>query len=662
MLKESMSARSTGSRDIVARFRERVRTCGPSLAVEFDCGRWSYQELDRYSELIARLIQAHGAPGDCVVVIDCGRSPLLVAATLACLKAGMVFFVVGEHQPDSYVARALAAVSALVWLGAQGQSDRDKARRIAADRVLGCVLLHQFDVAGSEAEEVVAQEPGLQTCGSGAADRERAMYLVATSGTTGRPKLVATGAVPVENFIDWYQRTFALAAEDKFSMLSGLGYDPMIRDIFTPLSLGASVSIPSKSSLGSRRGLREWINDTRVSVVHATPQLAQVIFAADGRHQPLEFVRVVAIGGAVLTQVLARQIKAQLSRGSLVNVYGTSETPQVMTYHVVQEPKANASVLAGPAIVPIGRPITEVNVQIINERGQPSGESEVGEIHITTPHLSTGYYQDPELTRERFTFSERDGCRSYRTGDLGFVDSEGNLHFVGRRDRQVKHRGYRIQLEEIERAIMGLDGVVAAAVMTDDCAGAEQLVCYVQFGREMELGVSGLKQQLVGTLPTYMLPDRYVVVDSIPLTNSNKIDYSVLRQTPLRAEGAHLLHPATPATDDHITVQLLAIWAEVLGTTPAAILLDSQFFDVGGTSLLAVRLIERVNEIFPRTLVLTDLFVYSSIREMSGYLAGGTGPKARAPQASSRTGGAIARAERLSRVSLDRGAKVRKEP
>ncbi|HEY6925910.1 MAG TPA: AMP-binding protein, partial [Steroidobacteraceae bacterium] len=519
------------SHDIVARFRAAAREDAHRAAINFAGRTCSYDRLDRCSDELALRICERGIqyPGN-IAVIDCERSPALVLAMLACLKARMAFFVIGENQPEAYVGRVLADLKEVFWLGAAGHSDPDKARRIAGDRLGACCIFDGDELERSTDPSQTERMRGLAEC---AGQREaRGMYLVATSGTTGRAKLVFTGMEPVVNFIDWYRRTFALCAMDKFSMLSGLGYDPLIRDVFTPLCTGACISIPAKEALGSRRGLRDWINETQVSVIHATPQIADVIFHWDDGGA-FESVRLVTLGGAPLTQRLAARIKSRLTRGCVVNVYGTSETPQVMAYHVVDEITEES----GTGVVPIGKGIDGVTLQVLDEEGAPKQECEVGEIHVLTPHLSLGYYEAPELTASKFGFSEQDRCRFYRTGDLGFIDERGNLHFVGRKDRQVKHRGYRMRLEEIEQAMLSLDEVLAAAVVLDGSAGPDKLVCYLQYKDGLQPKLADIKQRISTLLPTYMLPDHYVALERMPLGGGNKIDYAALAKAAVAAKA-----------------------------------------------------------------------------------------------------------------------------
>ncbi|HEY8024286.1 MAG TPA: non-ribosomal peptide synthetase [Burkholderiaceae bacterium] len=639
-----MSLSTNNVPDIYDRFNTAVRRFGSSAAIEFDKRTWSYEELDRLSDALASSIQGHVSIPGSIVVIDCERSPILVLTMLACVKAGMVFFVLGENQPESYIANALEDVRNIVWLGSEGYSDRAKAQRISGDRLSGYLGLEKshmehLDDGYREISRRVSPPAG-----------DRAFYLVATSGTTGRPKLVLTNVGPILNFIDWYREAFLLSCDDKFSMLSGLGYDPLIRDIFVPLCIGACVSIPSNEALTTRRGLHGWIDAAGVSVIHATPQLAQLIFPRD-ETVPLGSVRVMAVGGSPLSSALAQHVKSLLVSGSLVNVYGTTETPQVMCYHVC----GGASVSdAASGNVPIGKPIRAVDIQVVGDEGLTVRDGDTGEIHVLTPHLAVGYYEAQELTRDKFSLHDALGTRVYRTGDLGFVDVDGNLHYVGRRDRQVKHRGYRIQLEEIEHAAQDLGQVVAAAVvyeeLNDSTSGAGKIVCYLQTRPGAFFEESGVKQELMKSLPAYMMPDSYVVLEKMPQNSRHKIDYAALKSI-VAVPGV----PARPKTlasapNNMVTKELLAMWAEVLGTPATAISLDKNFFDIGGNSLLSVALIKNINRVFSKKLTVTDLYIYSNISELSKHISRESESHAPPEHAS----GVSRRADNLSKVRATR--------
>jgi amino acid adenylation domain-containing protein len=637
---DPMAQTQTGS-DLVTRFERAAAEYPARPAIEYEGRNWSYAQLEAATAALAARLVALGAGSQRIAVIHAERNPLVVLAMMACVRARLTFHVLGENQPEAYAARTLEDVSDIVWLGATGDADALRARRIAGARLTAFVPLSEADL---DARPVDLRAPQTRT--------DYAMYLVATSGTTGRAKRVLTNERAVVNFIEWYTNRFAHSCEDRFSLLSGIGADPLIRDVFTPLSIGATIEIPLREALGSRHALQRWVKERRISVVHATPQLAQTLFGTE-HTESFGSLRLVAVGGATLTANLAGQITSRLSAGCLVNVYGTTETPQVMTYHVVAAADAVVDSDEAHGAVPIGEPISGVYVQVLSESGLPLPEREVGEIEISTPYLADGYFQTPELTRQKFGFSDRFQCTSYRTGDLGYVDRDGQLHFVGRKDRQVKYRGYRVQLEEIECALCEIEEIAAAAVVHGQRVATEELTAYVVPRAGATVDIARLRRRLSEHLPAHALPTTYIALASLPLTATNKVDYGALAAAPriVARSAARTLGFAQA----RVAGELRSIWAEVLGAPATDITPERNFFEIGGTSLLSARVVEHINRRLSQALTLTDLFVYPNISALSEYIESKDGPTAHFPESAAGS----QRSQR--RASMQLRKKVREE-
>ncbi|MBL8299387.1 MAG: non-ribosomal peptide synthetase [Rhodanobacteraceae bacterium] len=622
--------------DIVERLRAIARHDGARCAIRCGGRDIAYAALDRASDDLALRLRG----GD-IAVIDGERSAELVVAALACVKARVAFYLVGENQPEDYTARTLEVLPAVIWITASAAGDTTRAERIAGGRVRA---LHRLEPLAGDALDARRAASTMQF--DATAPSAIGMYLVATSGTTGRPRLVCTPAAPLEHFIAWYTGRFELGEHDRFSMLSGLGYDPLLRDMFVPLTLGACLVVPGKDVLGRRGGLRAWVREERISVLHATPQIAELIF---GEHDDTAFdaLRLVAVGGSSLSRRLVATMRAQLPHGRVVNVYGTSETPQIMTCHVCSAADEN-----GPGAVPVGAPIDAVRVHVRDRGDTDLKPGQVGEIQIETPYLSLGYVGDAAATAAKFGPGTEPGWRTYMTGDLGHIDSHGSLHLSGRRDRQVKCRGHRVQLEDVERALSALPPVAAAAVMLEHSANGGRLVAYLEY--RTPTSTIEIKRELLRTLPAHMVPEALVVLERMPLGSGNKIDYAALEDAP-RAAAAGVTTAAD--ADSRVTRELLAIWSDVLGVSAAEISLNSNFFDIGGTSLLSAKVIAQINGLFERQLNVADLFVYSNIGELAQHIAR-DGSKWEPASDPSRTG---KRAGRINQVSMERHRKAQKQ-
>lgn len=636
-------------RDVSARWKDAVERADDSIAIEHQGRVWSHSRLDAVTDAVAASLR--DLPADSVTVIDCERGPELVVAMVACVKARRTFFVVGENQPEAYVARLLTALPKIGWVGAAGHATVERAIAIAGPRLAGCVLVE------ADGGVLRCDVPGDRRFDGDDDDVDRPMYLVATSGTTGQPKLVESGEAAIVNFIAWYRRTFSLTAHDRFALLSGLGCDPLIRDVFVPLSIGACIVIPGRDAFASRLGLRTWLKTARVGVIHATPPLARVLFDhADEALLPE--VRLVAIGGAPLTTAFAARLRRVLPRAALVNVYGTSETPQVMTFHVVGADDLACAARDGTRLVPLGRPIDEVAVEVRRRDGGMADIDESGEIHVVSAHLALGYRGDPDQTMRAFDADDVSGRRRYRTGDLGRIDADGRLHYVGRGDRRVKHRGYRIHLEEIEEALAALDDVALAAVLHDESEAGAKIVGHVQPVAGAVVDGATLQRRLLDRLPSYMVPERWLVLASLPLTAGNKIDYRALAA--ITSIDAATPRSTTAAASGNATVarRMLSIWSEILSVPSGDLRLNDNFFDVGGNSLLSTRLIEQVNTTFASRLKTTDLFVHSSIGDLAKHVESHHIPVVDVLRSPAR---AVGRADRLAQVHQLRNKRARSE-
>ena len=271
-------------------------------------------------------------------------------------------------------------------------------------------------------------------------------YVAFTSGSTGAPLGIRSSHAPVSHFLAWHIATFGLRSGDRFSLLSGIAHDPVLRDIFTPLSLGASLHVPAPDVRESPEALARWLAGERITVAHLTPPLAQLVLA-DEEETQFASLRRPFFGGDRLDLRNRRALRRRAPDCRFVNFYGTTETPQAMSFHAVDPGEIEAR--APEARFRIGRGID--GVQILVQNGERlCGIGEPGEICVRTPYLSDGYLEDE---RNAGRFGDSDGVRCYRTGDLGIYDPDGRVEILGRNDAQAKIRGYRVEPREIEAVL-----------------------------------------------------------------------------------------------------------------------------------------------------------------------------------------------------------------
>ncbi|HBL32093.1 MAG TPA: non-ribosomal peptide synthetase, partial [Acidobacteria bacterium] len=497
------------------------------------------------------MLRARGVrPGE-VVAIEAHRSAALVRAVLGVLASGAAWVILDRDDPEARrevileVARPKLRWSTAAWVDRTDPTDPSDP------------LPH-------------APEP------------EAPAYVAFTSGSTGRPKGIVGSQRPLSHFMAWHVRTFGLGEADRFSLLSGLAHDPLLRDLFTPLWLGATLAIPSPDLLD---GLGGWLAREAVTTVHWTPALAQLVT------EPLPALRRAFFGGDALRRSDVARLRTLAPDVTCVNFYGATETPQAMGWHVV-DPEAEDD--GRP--LPLGRGIDGVQLLVRTAAGALAGIGEVGEIFIRTPYLALGYLDDPALTRERFLPDHL-----YRTGDLGAFRLDGQVRSLGRADRQIKIRGYRVEPAEIEAALLRLDGVRAAYVLLAE----DRLAAYVV---PASLSPAGLRQALRAVLPPYLIPADLVPLDALPLTPNGKVDRAAL-PAPER-ESDHRA-PRTP-----IETLLAEIWAGVLGVERIGA--DDDFFALGGHSLLATQVVSRVRDACGVDLPLRALFEASTLAALAG--------------------------------------------
>ena len=429
-------------------------------------------------------------------------------------------------------------------------------------------------------------------------------YIAFTSGSTGIPKGVLGTHRPLSHFLHWHTSVFKLHEQDRFSMLSGLSHDPLLRDVLTPLWLGATLCIPDGELMGSPGWLRQWSIQKRISVVHLTPAMGQLLLTPagdtpDNHTETADALRYLFFGGDVLMRRDVLSLNDFAETAQIVNFYGTTETPQAMSYYVAgtaQEARTR---------VPIGRGIADVQLLVLSAAEELAGIGDVGEIYIRTPYLARGYKDDETLTGERFKtnpITQVEGDRLYRTGDKGRYLLSGDVEYLGRADQQVKLRGYRIELGEIEWAL-GQHAQIneTVVVLRQEPAGEAQLVAYVVGVDEQVISSTELRQFLRARVPDYMVPAWFVQLERLPLTANGKLDRRALPGPELSGAEESYVAPRTPVEE-----VLAGIWQELLHVERVGV--TDNFFELGGHSLLATQVISRLRSVLAVEVPLRSLF------------------------------------------------------
>ena len=573
----------------------------------------TYGEIDRLSNQVANYLCAGGVQAGEIVAVYGHRSATLIWTLLGVLKAGAAFTVLDPSYPSSYLCRLahLANSRACLHLSKAGALPETLSEFVASlSENLYLELPSLADEAHARLCNYSVEEP------KRVFKRDALAYVAFTSGSTGNPKGIAGEHGPVVHFIHWQTKTFALHERDRFSMLSGLSHDPLLRDIFSPLSLGALLCIPDQEKMRAPGYLANWMGQQAVTVSHLTPAMLQLLLEAPARgtsqlteDSVLRSLRYAFFGGDVLTWRDVKRLKALVPAITCVNFYGATETPQAVAHFVIpgsegRDREADSTTHASE-IIPIGQGISDVQLLVFNAARQLAGVCEKGEIYVRTPYLARGYVADEALTRERFLpdlFAPPSTTRLYRTGDNGRYCPDGAVEFLGRNDQQLKIRGYRVEPAEVGDVLHDYKAVRQALVtLREDATGDKKLVAYLVLHEGQQVTSAELREHARERLPEYMIPSAFITLDTMPLTPNGKVDYQRLPSFETRRPENFQALPGGPVEE-----MLVELWSEVLGVDQVSV--HDNFFDLGGHSLLATRLISRVRETFQIEIELRSLF------------------------------------------------------
>jgi amino acid adenylation domain-containing protein len=582
-----------------------------AVAVEDRRGRWTYRELAAgVGELSAWLRMHHIRHGD-VVAIHGHRSATLVWAVLGVLASGATYVVLDPAYPPARLARYLRIAKPRGWVGLAeaGEPPPEVAELLDDLGVTARITLPPSGapptLGGASAAPAMADtvEPGA----------DDPACLTFTSGSTGTPKAVVGRHGSLTHFFPWMSERFEVGGDDRFSMLSGLAHDPLQRDMFWPLWLGATVVIPDPDQLGEPGWIAGWMARERITVAHLTPATGQLIAEGAGSSSsapaaPLALRRAFFIGD-VLTRVDVERLRGLAPSAQVVNLYGTTETQRASGYHVVDHTDMS-DVPRRREVLPLGVGMPGVQLHVRTAAGSPAGIGEIGEIVFRSPHLALGYLGDPEGTARRFEHpADSPGERTYRTGDRGRLRLDGQVEFMGRGDHQVQVRGFRIELGEVEAALRRFDDVAQAVVRREQAtADAARLVGYVVLRPGASTDGRQLVRRLRAELPVHMVPAEIHRLDALPLTPNGKLDAGRLPSGPA-------VHPAGEEPNDELERLLVDLWREVLGRDDIGV--HDDFFELGGFSLLATRLFARVEERTGTRLPLSTLFESPTVASLA---------------------------------------------
>jgi amino acid adenylation domain-containing protein len=587
-------------------FEEQVEKTPDAVAVEHQDESLSYAELNAQANQLAHHLRRLGIGAEKRVAICLERGIGMVVALLGVLKAGAAYVPLDPSYPKERLLFMLEDCKPRVLL-TQGEAKWGlaSAKGEALRMDLAETAQWQTGPRGNPDPKSVGLTPS------------NLAYIIYTSGSTGMPKGVMIPHCALSNFLCAMQEELGTQAHETWLATTTLSFDIAGFELYAPLTRGARVRILSReTTIDGARLLSEL--RLKHSVVQATPATWRVILAAGWRGT--EGLNVLC-GGEALDPGLARQLVSRSA--SAWNLYGPTET-------TIWSMMCRLGGIGD--VVPIGRPIANTQVYLLDSTGEPAPIHVAGELFLGGAGVGRGYWRRPELTAERFlpdSFAQQSGSLMYRTGDLARWLEDGQVEFLGRTDSQVKVRGYRIELGEIETRLLEHPGVGEAVVVAqEDGSGEKRLVAYytaasvgknrTDCARPPDGLSEDLRLHLAGRIPHFMVPVSYIPLRSMPLTQNGKIDRKALH--------ALLTSPNQTSADCEVPVtwrselekKIGDLWRDLLHVS--SIRPDDNFFDLGGHSLLATRMLEALAEMLPKRLAMIDLFTYPTIRSLAAYL------------------------------------------
>ena len=563
----------------------------------------TYAELAGRARAAARAVWERSRGGPSTVAILCAQGAPLVAAILGALGAGRTYVPLDRSQPaerleplldDAGAALILtdAATAALAW--ALGGNRRDV-----------------VDVETLATDDAPLERPA-------ASDPFAPAYVYYTSGSTGRPKGVVDAHRNVLHNVMRYTNSLRIAPGDRLTLLQASHLSGAVSSLFGALLNGASVH-PFDVAAHSAGELAEYVARERITIYHSVPSIFRSFLAGDRRFPD---VRVVRLEGDRASRLDVELLRRHFSdRCVLVNGLGATETGLIRQHFVELDTPVDDGLL------PVGGPVEDMEVLLLDEEGRPAAPGTVGEIAVRSEFLATGYWRAPERTARAFLPDPAGGPRrTYRSGDLGRLRPDGCLELLGRRDLRAKIRGQSVEVADVEGALLGLPSVGEAAVAVQARPDGEaRLVAWVA-PREPQATASALRRQLAERLPSPMVPTRFVLLDALPLQPGGKLDRRALPPPgPDRPQLESSYAP--PATS--LESLLAHVWEEVLDVRPVGV--RDAFLDLGGDSLSAVRMIERVEAALGRTVSLAHLLSAATVEELARALLDDQPPDLRAP-------------------------------
>ncbi|MCP5053198.1 MAG: amino acid adenylation domain-containing protein, partial [bacterium] len=606
-----------GDEPAVAGFQNEYETAGGdgTNLVDQPLKTLTYNQLNDKAGTLAQLLIERGVTPGSIIGLLVNRSIEMITGMLGILKAGGAYLPLNPQYPAERIDYMLKDSNAKLLVTTQNlNQDVKKSKSLEFKKETAVIFA-----------DTLENKSGSAAVRSLHSDSSNPAYVIYTSGTTGRPKGVLITHANFSPFLHWGYKHMTLGTDDRALQYLAYYFDWSVWEIFITLTSGASLYTVPDALLISPADCIAFINKHRITVLHVTPTQYSYLMDLEPTPKTLKFL---CIGAEAFNMDMVRRgFQSIAPGGRILNHYGPTEATIVSAIMDFKPDELHKH--QHLANVPIGKPMANVTLRILDKYGNPCPINVVGELLIGGDGVSRGYLNNPELTLAKFVDSEVQTNRFYKTGDRARWLPDGNIEFLGRIDHQVKIRGFRIELGEIENQLLSHEGIKDTVVMVMEAGGGsvgkkeEQLAAYVVPSMEtfdprihdMESDSSGIRDFLKEQLPEYMIPHHFVLLEQLPLNANGKVDRRALPNPLLKDRFG-----TTPPSGETQT-QLAAIWAGVLNIPDSqAIDIDDNFFDMGGHSLKATILTTKIHKEFQVRIPLVDIFQHPDIRRLSQYI------------------------------------------
>jgi amino acid adenylation domain-containing protein len=570
---------------IVDLFEEQVSKTPDNIAIKFRDTELTYRELNEKSNQLAHyLITHYNIQSDDLIGIELERSEWMVIGILAIIKSGGAYVPINPEYPEQR----------------KGFIKEDADLKL----IITVQELHKF-IEANKSKEYPSTNPNIKL------SPNNLIYVIYTSGTTGNPKGVLIEHKNVVRLV--YNPNYVeINSDDSLLQTGAIEFDASTFEILGMLTNGAQINLLSKEVILDLNSFKDYLAMNDISIMWFTASFFDSLVIQD--ISVLSSLKKIIVGGSVLNPKWIQKVREAFPYLIIINGYGPTENTTFSLTYQINAAESN---------IPIGRPINNSSIYIFNNDFQLQPIGAIGELYVGGLGVARGYLNRPELTQEKFiTNPYKPEERLYRTGDLGRWREDGNLEYLGRIDDQVKIRGYRIELGEIEQTLSSHPNIKQAVVIARPLNNSadKELIAYTTGAATAE----ELKAYLKEKLPSYMVPSYYVKLESIPLTSNGKVDRKALPDP----EGTGLNQGEYAAPRTETEKQLVKLWSEVLGVEEATLSIKADFFDLGGHSIKAIRLLGQIHKQLGVKLSLKELFANPSVEQLSRLITSTTGQEA----------------------------------